>query len=123
MAIHELKTWSEYFYPISNGKKQFEIRINDRDYKVGDILDLKEYNPNNDLYSGREIRVYVTYVFKLVSKGKWGDTIIQRLVFKVPYRIYFEYFFPVPMFSVKIMVEFPIEISNDTASYPKAEAQ
>jgi len=41
--IHELKTWPEYFEEILTGKKTFEVRKNDRDYKVGDTLILKEF--------------------------------------------------------------------------------
>jgi hypothetical protein len=59
---HVLKTWPEYFDPVSKGLKTFEIRKNDRDYKVGDVLILKEYNADADEYSGRiEIR-RITYL-------------------------------------------------------------
>jgi len=39
---HELKTDPEVFWPVSQGLKTFEIRKNDRDFKAGDILILKE---------------------------------------------------------------------------------
>lgn len=42
--IHELKCYSEYFSRIQSGQKTFEIRKNDRDYQVGDILILTETN-------------------------------------------------------------------------------
>jgi len=59
---HELKTWPEYFEAIASGAKTFEIRENDRDFKVGDILVLEEYNDNSKKYTGRaEVRV-ITYV-------------------------------------------------------------
>ena len=45
MTIHELKILPEYFKAQKAGKKNFEIRKNDRDYKVGDKLVLKEYDP------------------------------------------------------------------------------
>ena len=38
MKIHELKTLPEYFDAVFMGKKNFEIRKNDRDYKVGDYV-------------------------------------------------------------------------------------
>lgn len=59
---HELKTWPEYFEEVLNGNKLFEIRKNDRNFKCGDILILREYDPFVKSYTGREIRVKVTYI-------------------------------------------------------------
>lgn len=61
MRIHELKTWPCYFEAIWYGVKPFEIRYNDRDYKPGDMLILKEYDITKNSFSGREITVSVTY--------------------------------------------------------------
>jgi len=59
---HELKTWTEYFTEIKSRNKTFELRKNDRDYKVGDILILQDFDNNSGQYSGTEIIAYVTYV-------------------------------------------------------------
>jgi DnaJ-class molecular chaperone len=45
MSTHELKTWPEFFEPLSNGNKTFELRYNDRAYSVGDELCLREFDP------------------------------------------------------------------------------
>lgn len=42
---HELKTWGSLFDDILAGRKTFEVRFNDRDYRVGDILSLMRYDP------------------------------------------------------------------------------
>lgn len=42
MNKHYLKTVQPYFDAIDQGLKTFEIRKNDRDFKVGDILVLLE---------------------------------------------------------------------------------
>lgn len=42
---HELKTWPEFFRACRSGDKTFELRYNDRDYKVGDELELNEFEP------------------------------------------------------------------------------
>ncbi|WP_197539951.1 DUF3850 domain-containing protein [Acetobacter pasteurianus] len=38
---HELKIERDHFDKIMSGEKTCEIRLNDRDYKVGDILHLR----------------------------------------------------------------------------------
>lgn len=43
--IHELKTWTEYFQAIVSGEKTFEIRENDRGFRVGDTLILRQWTP------------------------------------------------------------------------------
>jgi ASC-1-like (ASCH) protein len=60
--IHNLKTWTEYFEAVCDGRKTFEIRKNDRDFRVNDVLLLREYDPKTDTYSGRELWATVTYL-------------------------------------------------------------
>lgn len=50
--IHELKTWPRFYGPINAGIKNFEIRMNDRGFDVGDVLILREYDPVEKAYSG-----------------------------------------------------------------------
>lgn len=57
---HELKIYPQYFEDVISGKKKFEIRKNDRKYRVGDILILKEWD--NIKYSGRKARAEVIYL-------------------------------------------------------------
>jgi len=45
MQIHTLKTHPEPFSLVWCGKKQYEYRKDDRDFLVGDILILHEYDP------------------------------------------------------------------------------
>lgn len=61
--IHRLKTLPEYFQDLWEGKKNFECRIDDRHYAVGDQLHLVEYH-KEDLYTGRAITVNVKYILK-----------------------------------------------------------
>lgn len=42
-VVHELKIAPEYYYVVASGKKNFEIRQNDRRYQVGDIVQLKQW--------------------------------------------------------------------------------
>jgi hypothetical protein len=69
MSHHELKTWPEFFDAIIKGTKTFEARKNDRNFKVGDVLTLREYNPLDPdgsigSYTGRVTVRVVTYIMK-----------------------------------------------------------
>lgn len=61
MKIHELKILPEYFNDVKKGRKNFELRINDRDYKVGDMLCLREWDGEN--YTNRVIYRQIEYVY------------------------------------------------------------
>lgn len=61
--IHTLKTWPEPFEAVAEGRKPFEVRWDDRDFRVGDYLLLQEYIPDEDRgFTGREIMRQVTFV-------------------------------------------------------------
>lgn len=81
MTTHYLKTWPEYFKAIKSGEKKAELRLNDRDFKVGDTLILEEYCPGGEEhfqdpsqydgvgtrdhkpeYTGERLTVYVTHL-------------------------------------------------------------
>lgn len=63
MKIHELKISPKYFEDVCFGIKSFEIRKDDRDYKVGDLITLREYE--NGQYTGREIqKIPIRYILR-----------------------------------------------------------
>lgn len=64
-----LKTWNDPFAAILDGTKRFEFRKDDRDFRVGDLLDLREWNPSTEEYSGRHIRAKITY---MIREGEFG---------------------------------------------------
>lgn len=61
-TFHHLKTWPQYFEAIIAGIKSFEVRINDRNYEVGDCLQLEEYNPRKKEFTNRRAHFEITYV-------------------------------------------------------------
>lgn len=80
--VHYLKTWPEFYDAILKGEKPFEIRRNDRDFRVGDFLVLQEFDSGRDpecprhqylladescscsagCHTGRQCAVIVTYL-------------------------------------------------------------
>lgn len=70
---HRLKTHPPHFGDIVAGRKRFELRINDRDYRVGDILELAEWVPGTNgkpgATTGQTVRVRVTH---LLNGGQFG---------------------------------------------------
>ena len=63
---HELKTLTEYFQDICSRSKTFELRKNDRDYKVGDILILNEFNGTE--LTGNKVKRTVIYILDNVEQ-------------------------------------------------------
>jgi len=62
MNVHELKSWPLGFGDIRKGRKRYEIRFNDRDFKPGDVLWLRLYNPNTKEYGDQSELVRVNNV-------------------------------------------------------------
>lgn len=60
--IHALKTEPQYFEAVINAKKTFEVRRNDRDFRVGDYLALNELDDTREGYTGRSVLLRVTYI-------------------------------------------------------------
>lgn len=84
MTEHILKLNERYFDAVANGIKTFEIRKNDRNYKVGDTLVLMKANDDGELLTYadhnlgmnlyHEIKAAVTYIlthdeFDGISEG------------------------------------------------------
>ena len=61
----EKKVWPEYFREIADGKKTFELRLNDFEVSEGDVLVLREWDPKTKDYTGRQVERTVGFV------GKW----------------------------------------------------
>ncbi len=76
MKLHILKIKEEYFHAILDGVKTFELRKNDRNYQVGDLIHFKdvegeEFNycffSSDDEYA-EKIVFQITYVLKNVPE-------------------------------------------------------
>jgi Domain of unknown function (DUF3850) len=60
---HAVKSWPHLFEATLKGVKTHDLRrADDREYRVGDILRLQEFDPETQRYTGRELRVRITYI-------------------------------------------------------------
>lgn len=66
MKTHVLKIWPSYFQLVVTGQKTFEVRKNDRNFKVGDELLLREWNGQ---YTGSFITFRIVYI---LHGGEFG---------------------------------------------------
>jgi hypothetical protein len=64
---HNLKIKMEYFEAVLSGLKAFEIRYNDRNFKVFDYVYLNEVDDKFD-FTGRSIKVKIIYITDFEQK-------------------------------------------------------
>lgn len=77
-VIHELKADSAPFFDILVGTKRCEIRwAKDRQFKVGDILRLREFDRIAQTYSNRECSVEVLHI--QTGYGLPNDLIVMSI--------------------------------------------
>jgi hypothetical protein len=69
--VHELQILPTYFAEVKSREKRAEYRYNDRNFKVGDILVLREYE--NGGYTGRHLHFKITHILEDVYSmpEKW----------------------------------------------------
>ena len=82
MKIHGLKIEKKYFNDVVTERKKFEVRKNDRDYQVNDILSLNEYDKNKKIYTGRHISAKVLYILDDSTFLKEGYVVLSIAIIK-----------------------------------------
>lgn len=60
--VHELKAWPKFYIEMMAEHKKFELRKNDRGYKVGDILWIREWDPDVMQYTGNALHAVIKYI-------------------------------------------------------------
>lgn len=77
---HALKTWPEFYKAVESGKKKFEVRVNDRPFKTGDILLLQEYDNDVKQYTGKELQKRITYILNgNTAFGVFSECVVMSL--------------------------------------------
>lgn len=69
IEVHRLRTLPIHYEAIVNRDKTAEIRISDRNFKIGDVIQLEEWL---DTYTGRMCWVLITHIledFEGIERG------------------------------------------------------
>ena len=74
---HQLKTWPDVFEDMWQGVKEFDYRKDDRGFKVGDVLHLREWDPETQEYTGRGLLSLVTYI---LCGGQFGIPPVYKIM-------------------------------------------
>lgn len=74
----EKKTWPETFQKVLSGEKTFDARIADFKIKKGDILILREWDPETRKYTGRKVEKKVGYVLKTKKAKFWNKKELNK---------------------------------------------
>ena len=101
-TTHDLKTWRGPFDAILDGRKQFEVRRDERIYSVGDHVRLREWvlcgcvggvdvmtdevcavcDGKGGGYTGRETSVIVSFVVRTSDAPReWGLLFLSQFVY------------------------------------------
>lgn len=91
MSHHDLKIFEKYFQPVVDGSKRSEVRLNDRNYQIGDTITLREGVPDaaeegGFKYTGEEVSAVITFIddfgcqhgYVSLSLGRVGLTIVHK---------------------------------------------
>jgi hypothetical protein len=65
VKTHELKIWPQYFNKKLQGVKSWEHRRNDRNFKVGENMLLREWSPQSGRYTGETMLVNILLIHDL----------------------------------------------------------
>ncbi|MBO9710700.1 MAG: DUF3850 domain-containing protein [Caulobacter sp.] len=68
-AVHELKCWPNPFAAVRAQIKTFEIRLNDREFQVGDEVVLQEWDPVSRSYTGQVEHRMIRYLLTEEQHG------------------------------------------------------
>ena len=73
---HMLKISLEFLAPLLTKEKSFEVRYNDRKYRAGDLLVLREWHPHSGLYTGRWMCAQISYILNDPRYCKEGYVVL-----------------------------------------------
>jgi len=79
----EKKIWPQYFQKILDGEKTFELRLADFKCDSGDVLILREWDPETKEYTGRVMEKKVTYILKTKELKFWPAEEVEKYGYQI----------------------------------------
>lgn len=78
-TIHRLKSVPDTFDPIESGERTFDIRLDDRGFKIGDLVQFVRWDEARQM-AGRTVRKRIVYLLygledsscHPLTKPRWG---------------------------------------------------
>lgn len=80
MKSHNVKCIQPFFGLIETGQKNYECRIDDRNYQEGDLIVLQEYDSEKKTYSGKVMFFTVGYILRGPIYGVKDGWVIFSLI-------------------------------------------
>ena len=80
MKAHYLKTVQPHFNEVWAKRKTFELRKNDRNFEVGDIIVLMDYDTSTETYSANEVHGLITHILDSYYDAIHEDYVILSFV-------------------------------------------
>lgn len=82
--IIDKKAVPELFEKVLSGEKTFDVRLDRFMCKPGDVLWLREWDPKNQEYTGRDVKKKVTFVLKSKDLEKfWSKEDVAKHGFQI----------------------------------------
>jgi uncharacterized protein YqfB (UPF0267 family) len=78
MEVHNVKSWAHFYDAIVKGDKTHDLRKNDRNYKVGDCLNLQRYDNINGVYTGERCIVVITYITSTEIPCAFSSAVLDK---------------------------------------------
>lgn len=75
---HYVKSWIHLFQAAKAGLKTHDFRdMSERDYKVGDILVLQEFDFVKGKYTGDEVEMEITYITDRTTPCAFSSAVLK----------------------------------------------
>lgn len=78
MKTHICKSWTYFFDVIASGQKTHDLRINDRDFAVGDFIILHRYDQVKGVYTGETCNVEITYITSNKTPCAFSSAVLDK---------------------------------------------
>lgn len=78
MKRHKCKSWTYFYDAIALGIKTHDLRNNDRNFEVGDVVTLQRYDQVAGVYTGEEQDVIVTYITSSATPCAFSSAVLDR---------------------------------------------